>query len=579
MGKRASPRRVAPRIVAPLIVALAIGGCRPPPAQVLIIVDAQPAVRQATAGLSVNIFGGDRDTELPMVRVHDVIEPTSADDYWPRRFAVTPEDGDPTRLYRFEAIGRRTPEAQGEEVATARVISGYQAGETLQIYLFLYDACIGVPCEDPRETCDPASRQCRDARQSPDDLMPFIPEAGLPDAGVPVQDCDADADCADAHECTEDRCIDGQCSRTYVDSRCDGSLGCMAGHCSDAGCTYAPDDGACDDGVDCTEDVCSATGCVSTPSDALCTAGTGGRCDADNGCQYDTCDPEVCVAAGPCETASCSGTLCVRTSCGVGECCRPSSSTCLPIDDGETCTLDSCGADGPVNTPRSGLCDDGDGCTVGDACDRGVCSSGPRCDRDLNPCRAEMCSASGGCDAPPLPNGTLCGPSGSCNRCMNGTCEARICGMDAGPPPDAGRDAGRDAGDAGRDADAGDADAGDADAGDAGRDAGGTPCTSDTCFGSETCCGMTCCDLSSTTCCDFDCCEAGEVCGEGGWCVPMDAGAGDGGDACRSSCADLCCPSSSGWACCLPGQSCGAIPAGGCVTPSVCDGGPCTMMM
>lgn len=530
----------------PLLFALALGACRPPPSQVLIIVDAQPAVRRATAGLSVNIWGGDRNTELPEVVVHAITDPSSPEQ-WPRRFAVTPEGGDPTRLYRFEAIGRRTPEEQGEVVATARVISGYQAGETLQVYLVLYDACIDVDCTNPRETCDPATRRCRDATRSPEDLTPFMPEAGLPDGGVPVQECEADTDCADAHECTDDRCIDGRCSRTYVDSRCDDGVACTAGRCSDAGCAHEPDDAACDDGVDCTEDACSATGCVSTPDDTLCTQGSGGRCDADNDCQYDTCDPEVCVADAPCETASCSGTMCIRTSCGVGECCQPSTSACLPIDDGNTCTTDSCGAAGPVHAPRSGLCEDGDGCTVGDACAAGACTAGPRCDRDLNPCRAEMCTASGTCSAPPVPNGTLCGPSGSCNRCMDGTCETRSCAMDAGVR-DAGTDAGRDAGDAGRDA---------GDAGDAGRDAGGTICGGDTCFGSETCCGMTCCDLGSTTCCDFDCCGAGEVCAASGFCMPMDAGASDACGGCGAL--EYCCTSGTPH-CCPEGSVCS--PAG-----------------
>src|SRR5690606_33220178 len=79
-------KRALPLLLA-IGAALAIGGCRPPPSQVLIIVDAQPAVRQVTAGLSVNIWGGDRNTELPEVVVHAITDPSSPE-RWPRRFAV-----------------------------------------------------------------------------------------------------------------------------------------------------------------------------------------------------------------------------------------------------------------------------------------------------------------------------------------------------------------------------------------------------------------------------------------------------------------------------------------------------------
>lgn len=65
-------------------------------------------------------------------------------------------------------------------------------------------------------------------------------------------------------------------------------------------------------------------------------------------------------------------------------------------------------------------CEDGDPCTVDDACDgSGTCVSGPMCPTD-NPCETPSCEATG-CVYDPLADGTSCGPRPA-DRCCAGTC-------------------------------------------------------------------------------------------------------------------------------------------------------------
>ncbi|MBO6933425.1 MAG: hypothetical protein JJ863_00570 [Deltaproteobacteria bacterium] len=226
-------------------------------------------------------------------------------------------------------------------------------------------------------------------------------DMGPTDLGMP--DCLVDADCDDGAYCNgPERCLEGVC---------------------------APAESAvtCDDGVDCTVDVCDedTDSCAATPDDGMCTAEAGGTCDAAMGCQYPVCTPMNCTA-GPCQTASCDGDLCVRTNlCGGAEICCGGSCVPAGCDDGNPCTDDSCGAGGCVNANNSDPCSDGNACTVGDQCSGGSCGAGAaRNCNDANPCTNDSCNPSSGCVN--ANNTATCNDGNACtinDRCSGGSCE------------------------------------------------------------------------------------------------------------------------------------------------------------
>jgi hypothetical protein len=525
-----------------LLFMLALSACRGPNSQVIVIVDAQQGVREAARGLRVEIFGGVRGAnEPPGQLVHYVIEPIEdRDQFWPRTYALAPLDYDATRLYRFDATGLDgTSEGAGFVVAT-RVISNYNPGEIVQVRLLLADGCIGVPCEDPRFTCDPATSRCTlDSMRDPDG--PFDPEAGVPDAGRFVPACDDDADCDDEVACTANVCADGACQFLARHDQCQDEVACTTGVCTPTGCTQTTDDSQCADSISCTDDACTTSGCTHTANDDRCTQFAGGACDVTNDCQYPGCEVgTTCVALNDCQgtpTCDVDGT-CVRPAlCGAGPCCH---GVCTGCDDGNPCTTDTCGATRCENENNTSACSDANPCTIGDQCSGGGCRSGTfrPCGDGIECTFDPMCDpGTGMCPTPIDLTGTPCSNGDSCagDTCSAGACIPNTCGSDGGGF-DAGRDAGRDGGrDGGRDA-----------GHDAGREGGitdsgsgcticpddGNPCTfavcpsciqqtmsgcttcpgGFACGGGATCCGAGMCCSMGSTCCGGSCCSAGMVC-------------------------------------------------------------------
>lgn len=290
------------------------------------------------------------------------------------------------------------------------------------------DVCTGTP------TCDPSSGEC----------VPGAPPSCPADDGDP---CNGIEQCVPA-------------------------LGCAA---------LDPLD--CDDGIDCTVDRCETDGCRHVPSDGLCTDGPAGVC-GDLGCSYgcsadgDCMSDDPCLLPGVCESGRC--TFRVRP-CMPGQMCCGGACVPLGCNDDEHCTRDFCDRTmGCVHAPRIDACDDGDACTVGDRCEAGACVSNteracgttlachaptcdpatgvcgmepvtggpcldddpcslgdscvdgvcvggpgrPTCD-DGNPCTSDVCAAPGGCDNPPLPDGTTCTTLFATGVCMGGTCTFR----------------------------------------------------------------------------------------------------------------------------------------------------------
>ncbi|MEC9072703.1 MAG: hypothetical protein VX938_10005, partial [Myxococcota bacterium] len=89
----------------------------------------------------------------------------------------------------------------------------------------------------------------------------------------------------------------------------------------------------------------------------------------------------------------------VGEACSDGACVEGAPRSC---DDENPCTDDTCDpvvADGCVHIPTEAACDDGDPCTEGDACDEGACVPGEAksCD-DGDPCNGvEACGGDGEC--------------------------------------------------------------------------------------------------------------------------------------------------------------------------------------
>ena len=225
--------------------------------------------------------------------------------------------------------------------------------------------------------------------------------------------------CFDARSCTSDVC-----------------------ESTSASCSFVPLEGSCDDGLVCTlDDTCDGAGnCVSgTPAPA------GSECFAE----------DLCLGAGACDS---------QGACDLGAAipvsCEQESTTCASF----SCDPDSGGC--VLSPTYAGVdCDDGDGCTLEDACDgQGACvGEAKSCDDDVacsldscdsdsgdcvnalqdeacgddNDCTADRCDASAGCvneatfgeacdDGDPCTLNDGCSAVGSCA----GTWDAEGCGCD-----------------------------------------------------------------------------------------------------------------------------------------------------
>ena len=133
--------------------------------------------------------------------------------------------------------------------------------------------------------------------------------------GGSVDPCEG-VDCSDGNDCTEDNCMEGNCSNPPVmnDTMCDGNMGtCQSGVCVPNDLCEGVD---CSDGNDCTADVCTDGNC-SNPDldvDVTCNQNGGSFCDGAGTCvecnNDSQCDIELNES---CVDNTCVG---VETSCG-----------------------------------------------------------------------------------------------------------------------------------------------------------------------------------------------------------------------------------------------------------------------
>ncbi len=283
-----------------------------------------------------------------------------------------------------------------------------------------------LPCEDGSKctaddkcdsgTCVGKTISCNDDNPCTEDLC----EAATGCFGLPVA-----GNCDDGNKCTNgDACANGVCVGGAL-TDCDDQVACTVDTCDTktGGCDHLsqPMDGkTCDDGSKCTsDDVCSKGACV---------GGSTKDCEDTLPCTLDGCDAPtgICTHKSQPAGSSCSdGSLCTLSDVcdAIGVC----SGNAIPCDDGKSCTIDGCEAKTGACTftamPSGVSCDDGDLCTIADACDgKGKCASGKQKDcSDDNPCTTEACdSKTGKClinDASlPCDDGDACTLDDACRQ-------------------------------------------------------------------------------------------------------------------------------------------------------------------
>ncbi len=266
--------------------------------------------------------------------------------------------------------------------------------------------------------------------------------------------------CDDVNACTTDSCnLASGCTHTAVDGpglppmACEDGDGCTIGDtCTNGQCGGAAKD--CDDGNSCTSDFCASGGCqhIAKVENAVCDDADpctmGDVCDHDGKCtgkafvcdDGNPCTSDVCTKAdGKCHTEPTSGAACEDGSgCTLGDACVQGSCESGAVkvcNDANPCTDDSCdsGSGQCVFTANATPCSDNDACTVGDACAAGLCSAGTvtNCD-DNDPCTYETCNnVTGKCNSGPVTDGVACSDGVACTQgdvCKTGKC------IPGGPP-------------------------------------------------------------------------------------------------------------------------------------------------
>jgi len=292
---------------------------------------------------------------------------------------VTPACPEPPRS---SADGRELPGLSGgdadAETSSFLEVTGDPDGDVI---VALEDAdtgpaCVPSQCPDDGNPCtDPACDGAGRCTQVPN-----------------LRPCDDGSDCM-----VDDRCSAGQCRGRALD--CDDLEACTDDACREGvGCVNTPRVGACDDDDACTvDDACSGGTCVGVARQCPVPPGSHGcslaTCDRRTGCGVrttpGTCDDhDLCTTGEACDAGRCVGAL-------------------VRCDDDDACTDDWCDPDaGCVSVPNAACCDahedcdDGDPCTS-DRCDDGACAREPTCD-DGDPCSIDRCDG-GSCSADPSP--------------------------------------------------------------------------------------------------------------------------------------------------------------------------------
>ena len=191
------------------------------------------------------------------------------------------------------------------------------------------------------------------------------------------------------------------CSAANAGATCDDNNACTSDDkCAGATCVGTAVD--CADGVTCTDDSCDkAKGCAHKTSGCVIGGVCIGKGDVSPTDACKRCQPTVTSSdwsvdpKGLCD----DGDPCTQLdSCQKDGSCKGVEKNC---DDNKACTLDACtpADDCTHKDLETGSCDDGDPCSLNDACKGGKCAAGAEalaCD-DKNPCTKDACQAKVGC--------------------------------------------------------------------------------------------------------------------------------------------------------------------------------------
>ncbi len=309
---------------------------------------------------------------------------------------------------------------------------------------------------------------------------------------------------------------------------CNDSNPCTSDQCEGSTCTHSPIlDKGCDDGNPCTtQDLCGKDGCVGSKQV---------DCDDKNTCTIDSCNPASgCVYSnndgGPCD----DGDGCtLNDACKNGKCGTGGALTC---DDGNACTTDICDIKtGCQFANNTAPCTDGNTCTLGDVCAGGKCTAGAlKLCADGNGCTEDKCDAKTG-DCVFQPNAVTCDDGNALTQgdtCFAGQCVGTPgCGCTADAQCD-----------------------------------DKNPCTKDVCAAG---CCVAAALPGNVTCSDGNTCTVNDAC-DGGSCIPGAKQSCDDGNLCTDDIclSDVGCTHTPNTVKCDDGISCS--------TDHVCKAGVCT---
>jgi MYXO-CTERM domain-containing protein len=223
--------------------------------------------------------------------------------------------------------------------------------------------------------------------------------------------------CNDNNPCTSDVCdvVTGQCvaDPTQDGASCpDDGLSCTSDLCSSGVCEHPINNGSCVINGSCYADgdLKPTNSCLMCDASAAQTGWTptsaGSSCEDGSFCTVnDTCDGSGSCSAG--SARDCSSAV---TECTTGAICSEVAASCLTTGDK---------ADGTT-------CDDSNGCTTNDQCTDGTCGGDTVACNNPNPCEAGSCDPStGNCTFTAIANGTACVPAS--NACQVGVCSSGVC--------------------------------------------------------------------------------------------------------------------------------------------------------
>ncbi|MCC6621695.1 MAG: hypothetical protein IT385_10600 [Deltaproteobacteria bacterium] len=249
--------------------------------------------------------------------------------------------------------------------------------------------------------------------------------------------------CDDDNVCTQDLCEPGVgCDHPPVVSAapvaCDDHDPCSRGDTCSGGACHGQAYSCPDDGLACTSVVCGGdAGCVVTVAPGYCAIGASCVEDktvnpASNGCQRcdralaesawtdvldgtGCVDGDACTVNDACYAGACEGSpmicpelddlLCTTRACDDGACVVTVATSRCAIDgacwqdgddnpDPKTCQrCDSVAPTRWSSLPNTASCNDGDGCTIDDACQGGACVGSARDCGDGLGCTSDGCAA------------------------------------------------------------------------------------------------------------------------------------------------------------------------------------------